>query len=267
MPANYPKESSLSGQLLTVLKDLLISRQRFEMPFNIWCLSCDRHIARGVRFNAEKRTVGKYLSTPIYGFRMKCPSCSGWMEIHTDPANSEYQVKSGARRKAEEWNAESIGIEQPGLTDAERQQMASNPFMRLEHQSKDRKQLVLAVPRLQERVGRSLALWRDDFASSSLARQKFRQERAQIGERRSREASLKERLCLGDLQLAPELAEDVAASKKVTFTKPIESVSQDIFNRSVRHSSRLAAKLQTLQPRSASLLSDLELQSTKPKKR
>lgn len=30
---------------------------RFEVPFNIWCDQCGEHIAKGVRFNAEKKQV------------------------------------------------------------------------------------------------------------------------------------------------------------------------------------------------------------------
>jgi hypothetical protein len=30
---------------------------RFEVPFNIWCGKCGEHIAKGVRFNAEKKQV------------------------------------------------------------------------------------------------------------------------------------------------------------------------------------------------------------------
>jgi hypothetical protein len=30
---------------------------RFEVPFNIWCSTCGEHIAKGVRFNAEKKQV------------------------------------------------------------------------------------------------------------------------------------------------------------------------------------------------------------------
>jgi coiled-coil domain-containing protein 130 len=58
---------------------------RFELPFNIWCGGCNAHIGQGVRYNAEKKRVGNYYSTPIYSFRCKCHLCSHWFEIHTDP--------------------------------------------------------------------------------------------------------------------------------------------------------------------------------------
>lgn len=72
------------------------------MPFNVWCEHCEQHIGMGVRFNAEKKMVGKYYSTTVWGFRMKCHLCGGWMEIHTDPKNSCYVCKEGVRRKVEE---------------------------------------------------------------------------------------------------------------------------------------------------------------------
>lgn len=38
---------------------------RFEMPYNIWCGGCNSMIAKGVRFNAEKKQVGNYYSTKV----------------------------------------------------------------------------------------------------------------------------------------------------------------------------------------------------------
>ena len=58
---------------------------RFELPFNIWCGGCGSHVGMGVRYNAEKSQVGKYYSTPIFKFRMKCHLCDNYFEIQTDP--------------------------------------------------------------------------------------------------------------------------------------------------------------------------------------
>ena len=35
------------------------------MPYNIWCGGCHSMIAKGVRFNAEKKQVGNYYSTKV----------------------------------------------------------------------------------------------------------------------------------------------------------------------------------------------------------
>ncbi len=80
-----------------------------------------------MRYNAEKKKVGNYYSTPIYSFRCKCHLCDGWFEIHTDPKvrffcawrrkylmamkskNTRYVVVAGARQKDEDWNPEDNG--------------------------------------------------------------------------------------------------------------------------------------------------------------
>jgi len=85
---------------------------RFELPFNIWCgeregEGCGKHIGQGVRFNAEKKRVGAYFSTPIFEFRCKvrrrfvgradgqCHECAeNWFTIRTDP---QVRLSSGAR--------------------------------------------------------------------------------------------------------------------------------------------------------------------------
>lgn len=39
----------------------------------------------GVRYDAEKKKVGMYYSTPLYQFRMKCMWCDMYYVIETDP--------------------------------------------------------------------------------------------------------------------------------------------------------------------------------------
>ncbi|KAJ2849399.1 Protein saf4 [Coemansia brasiliensis] len=74
---------------------------RFELPFSIWCGGCNSMLATGLRFNAEKKKIGNYYSTPIWSFRMKCRECGHWFEIHTNPKETTYDVADGARKKAE----------------------------------------------------------------------------------------------------------------------------------------------------------------------
>ena len=71
---------------------------RFEMPYNVSCCGCGKTIAKGVRFNAEKRQHGAYYTTKIWTFRMKTPCCKSVMEIRTDPKNTDYIVVEGAKR-------------------------------------------------------------------------------------------------------------------------------------------------------------------------
>ena len=117
---------------------------RFEMPYNVRCLGCDNHIAKGVRFNAEKKTIGKYLSTNILSFRMMCHCEDGtsrtsrltnphWIEIHTDPKNAEYVVAEGAVRVSDPAlrTPAELGVEAT-LDSEEADKRAANPFYRLE---------------------------------------------------------------------------------------------------------------------------------------
>ena len=141
---------------------------RFEMPYNIWCGGCGKHIRKGTRFNAKKNDVraaspprprplrrcgradarrrrpqaGKYFSTKIYAFHMKCAVCPQQIGappannplrarrqhrltagrpavIKTDPKNSDYVVASGGRRKVETYDEGEAGVERLS-TDSER---------------------------------------------------------------------------------------------------------------------------------------------------
>ena len=49
----------------------------------------------GVRYNAEKKKIGNYYSTPIFAFRCKCHLCDGWFTTQTDPKNTRYVVTEG----------------------------------------------------------------------------------------------------------------------------------------------------------------------------
>lgn len=48
-----------------------------------------------MRYNAEKKKLGNYYSTPIWSFRFKCHLCNGRIEIQTDP--QVRGIRSGCR--------------------------------------------------------------------------------------------------------------------------------------------------------------------------
>ncbi|KAF8318487.1 DUF572-domain-containing protein [Clavulina sp. PMI_390] len=111
----YHGKHALGDRARKIDKGILITR--FELPFNIWCGTCNNHIGMGVRYNAEKKKVGNYYSTPIYSFRCKCHLCSGWFEIRTDPKNTQYVVVEGARKQEQDWDPEENGGFAPHETD------------------------------------------------------------------------------------------------------------------------------------------------------
>jgi coiled-coil domain-containing protein 130 len=71
---------------------------RFEVPFHIACVTCKHMMAKGVRFNAEKKCIGMYLSTRKYEFAFKCRVCKERIVIETDPEHTDYRVREGAKK-------------------------------------------------------------------------------------------------------------------------------------------------------------------------
>jgi coiled-coil domain-containing protein 130 len=117
---------------------------RFEMPFKVQCLRCQTYIGQGTRYDADKKKVDKYFSTPIYEFMMRCQCitdpdksadgkiyCNQRFVIRTDPKNGDYQLVEGLRRKVETWSNEDAGTLE--LPDPEtRRQMDSDPMLKTE---------------------------------------------------------------------------------------------------------------------------------------
>ncbi|RKP26374.1 CWC16 protein [Syncephalis pseudoplumigaleata] len=146
---------------------------RFELPFNIWCEGCDSHIGTGVRYNAEKKKIGNYYSTPILSFRMKCHLCANWIEIHTDPKNARYVVVAGARQKVETWEPEdSEVIRLPDEADKERRE--KNAFAQLEHGVEDKRKAASLAQRLMDIQSVNDKQWSSPDEQSSKLRKRFR---------------------------------------------------------------------------------------------
>ncbi|KAI9033351.1 hypothetical protein DFJ74DRAFT_652151 [Hyaloraphidium curvatum] len=187
---------------------------RFEMPYNIWCGGCGAHIGMGVRYNAQKKKIGKYLSTPIWQFRMKCHLCSHWIEIHTDPKNAEYVIASGARRKVETYTSEDAGvIALP--TPEEAALLAADPIHRLEHQVLDNKKGEDARPHLARLLEAQDRTWSDPYLLNRVLRADNRVRRkaeaAEEGERKE----VQDRLNLAIPVLAPSAADAEAAREAI----------------------------------------------------
>ena len=182
-------------------------------------MGCERHLARGVRFNAEKKEIGKYYSTPILSFRMKCPSCSNWIEIHTDPQNSEYSVVSGAKRKNEEYSAEEAGIGGTRLTEEESEKLTSNPFFKLEHEARDQRRAKEQLPRLESLQSAKDAAYKDDWKSSQTLRKAFRERKRQEEAEFKAAEAFKQRAGGLEIKLCKEHVEDISKAKEVDFSE------------------------------------------------
>lgn len=178
---------------------------RFEMPYNIWCDGCKNHIGMGVRYNAEKKKVGNYYTTPIYRFRMKCHLCINYIEMQTDPANCDYVIVSGAQRKEERWDM--ADNEQVLTTEHEKKQkLETDAMFRLEHGEADRSTLKKALPTLSH-IQEAQSAWKDDFALNSMLRKRFREKKKALQEEEERDQALQAKASLA-IPLVPETEDD-----------------------------------------------------------
>ncbi|KAK4474361.1 hypothetical protein MN116_001524 [Schistosoma mekongi] len=191
---------------------------RFEMPFNCWCLTCKNPIGMGVRYNAEKKKVGMYHSTPIYQFSMPCHLCAGTIVMQTDPKNFQYVILEGARRKVQKWDSEEN--EQVLIPDHfEKKKLSTDAMYHLEHDVTDKKKALEILPAIQEIQTDRLA-HEDDFALNQIARKKFRETKQQTEEKLAKDNSLLSRLSLTGSQvtLLPETDEDSTMAKVILLT-------------------------------------------------
>uniref|UniRef100_A0A8C8STJ1 Probable splicing factor YJU2B n=1 Tax=Pelusios castaneus TaxID=367368 RepID=A0A8C8STJ1_9SAUR len=178
---------------------------RFEMPYNIWCDGCKNHIGMGVRYNAEKKKVGNYYTTPIYRFRMKCHLCVNYIEMQTDPANCDYVIVSGAQRKEERWDMQDN--EQILTTEhEEKKKLETDAMYRLEHGTADQGKLQRAIPTLSN-IQEAQSAWKDDFAINSMLRRKFREEKKILQEEEEKDLALQTKANLS-IRLVQETEED-----------------------------------------------------------
>jgi coiled-coil domain-containing protein 130 len=193
---------------------------RFELPFAVWCTHCDPAaiVGQGVRFNAEKRKVGAYYSTPIWGFRMKHTACGGWWEIRTDPKNAAYVVVEGARRRdyGEDNKAEGEGEgELRFLSEEERQKRREDAFAALEGKKEEQTAERGNKERLEELYG-AAEVWRDPYDVNAKLRREFRGKRRGWKREERVKEGLQEKFSLG-LEIADATEVDDVQAKLVEF--------------------------------------------------
>ncbi|KAI1490284.1 hypothetical protein F5X96DRAFT_694797 [Biscogniauxia mediterranea] len=193
---------------------------RFEMPFGVWCGTCAAPtlIAQGVRFNAEKRRVGHYHSTPVFSFRLRHPDCGGTIEIRTDPANTAYVVVEGGKRRDMGQDDDDVSAvpDHTIRTDAEHASLRASAFARLEKTIADRAAVEGARDRIHALEEASARRWEDPYARNRRLRDAFRAGRKRReGEARGAE-ELAERMGLG-FEILPGTEEDARRAALVDF--------------------------------------------------
>ncbi|KAK6639867.1 hypothetical protein RUM43_008142 [Polyplax serrata] len=198
---------------------------RFEMPYNIWCDGCGNHIGMGVRYNAEKKKIGMYYTTPIYQFRMKCHLCDNHFEIKTDPGNLDYVIVSGARRQENRWDPTQN--EQVVPEDKETsKKLFDDAMFKLEHSNKDEGTSKKQNPVLNKLLQRNDDVWRDDFAANLTLRRSFRSFKKKREAEEAKKNEIIKRNSLS-LNLLPEHPDDVKLASLLAL-QPAKDVSEKL---------------------------------------
>ena len=190
---------------------------RFEMPYAIWCTNCPKEtiIGQGVRFNAEKKKVGNYYSSPIYSFRMKHTPCGGWIEIKTDPKNTAYVVTEGARKR-DTGNDKILEGDFEISTEEERERLRNDAFAALEVTIDDRKLATADQARIEGLMDDKERHWDDPYTANQRLRRTFRVERKMRERKAAATESLKDKMSLG-IDLLEESAGDERRAAAVDF--------------------------------------------------
>ncbi|PPJ49522.1 hypothetical protein CBER1_01902 [Cercospora berteroae] len=194
---------------------------RFEMPFAVWCHTCQPHaiIGQGVRFNAEKRKAGDYYSTPIWSFRMRHAACNGTIEIRTDPKNTAYVVVEGG--KARDYGDPNDRVREgegdiPLLTAEEREQRREDAFAQLEGKAEEKQNTDSNAKRIRELYQAGERDWDDPWTVNRRMRDTFRRERKIIKRKELADQQIKDRIGT-EMELLPETQEDELRAKNVSF--------------------------------------------------
>ncbi|CAK9801566.1 Coiled-coil domain-containing protein 130 homolog [Anthophora plagiata] len=204
---------------------------RFEMPYNIWCEGCGNHIGMGVRYNAEKKKIGMYYSTPLYQFRMKCHLCDNHFEIKTDPANLDYVIVSGAKRQENRWDPKENEQVVPETKEVSCR-LYDDAMYKLEHGIEDKKVAKSRDSSLESAIALNDATWKDDYTSNCALRSAFRTRKKELQKRQGIDQMLLKKSGL-NIDLVNEHEDDVKLAKLLMHKKEVKKTDQNPLKRLV----------------------------------
>ena len=200
---------------------------RFELPFAIWCTNCRKEsiIGQGVRFNAEKKKIGNYFSTPIYCFRFKHTACGGTIELQTDPKNTAYIVTEGAKKRdTGEDRLKEGEIVIGGKTEEEKKRLEGDPFARLEEKVGDKRQAATEKTRIEELYHHNSRDWDDPGEANRKLRKAFRVERKLRNQNAAATEALRERIGTS-INLLEPTESDTQRAKLIDFASASTSTT------------------------------------------
>ena len=151
---------------------------------------------------------------------MKHTACEGWIEILTDPKNTEYVVVEGAKRRdvgqGKLRMGEDGGEIGVAMTAEERDRLENDAFAALEVKIGDRKQAASDKGRIEELFYDKERDWDDTYGANSKLRTAFRKERKAREKDEAKGEALRDKLGLG-MEMLPEIAEDGVRARLVDY--------------------------------------------------
>ncbi|KAF2624466.1 DUF572-domain-containing protein [Macroventuria anomochaeta] len=203
------RASKISQGILTV---------RFELPFAVWCQHCkpEAIVGQGVRFNAAKKKVGNYYSTPIWSFKMKHTACGGEWEVRTDPKTTQYVCVEGCRKRdyGPEDNSEQDG-ELKFLSEAEKAKRRDDAFAGLEGKLEDKARRKEDKERVEELYDKA-EVWRDPYDVNARLRKGMREKRRVWKKEEKHKEAMQDKFSLG-LDIADETDADRQRAGLIEF--------------------------------------------------
>ena len=188
---------------------------RFEMPYNVFCGGCDALIGKGTRFNAEKKAAGKYYSTTIWNFTMKCAACAHQIVVQADPQLGDYVFLEGCRKRAEQGDVV--------LNDETKEKIQEDsPFARLEKVANNEKKALEAQPSLDRLIQFSMERAENDYANNRLLKKNLKEQNAQ---RKTHEEQVTQMGLPTDFELGETTETDRAKIRAIKFAPKVTSES------------------------------------------
>lgn len=177
-------------------------------------------MTKGLRFNAKKEKEGKYFTTQIWSFSMKCFSCEQRYKILTDPKNCTYDFAEGIRKHEQDFIPDADDSLIVATSDETRQLLTSDPMFRLQHDEEDRRRILTDRQRMEVLEEIQYEHHKNLYDANSLLRDRNRK-------RKKRDIELHaEGAARGlSMPLLEPSQEDVDRAKEVFFKKRITSGS------------------------------------------
>lgn len=147
---------------------------------------------------------------------MNCVMCGNKFTIHTDPSNADYKVISGGRRKVETFTIEQTETFAIKSVEEEKK-LSCDPFHKLQIASADKRKAGAFVPFVNRLQNFKDKIMKNDFKSSQIAREVFREEKKAVESLRKKLLHTKKQSGISIPVTLNEKAEDVDLAKNIVF--------------------------------------------------